>query len=284
VVNNQAGNDSFYSIPLVVTPREIALSDSEKTEALSENLEAQFQTATDTSVPADIETVDAPLRAYFLSPASEPQLTTPEVVHEAIRGLKVSKAPGPNGIPNRALKHLPRRSVSILARIFNAFLCTHLFTQTWKHARVISILKPGKGPALPSSYRPIILLDRIGKLFENTPLARILHVVNEGGLMQDEQFGFRPRHSTSLQLPRPFVKITRNIGGKGLTKAVFLDVAKAFFTVRIDGLLYKLTHLKFVNYIVYTFSSYLRDRTFEASFQTATSFRRGRQTWLAQGD
>jgi hypothetical protein len=27
-------------------------------------------------------------------------------VQHAIRGLKISKAPGPDGIPNRALKHL----------------------------------------------------------------------------------------------------------------------------------------------------------------------------------
>jgi len=43
------------------------------------------------------------LRSYFLSPASEPQLTTPDEAHNAIRGLKVSKAPGLNGIPNRTL-------------------------------------------------------------------------------------------------------------------------------------------------------------------------------------
>jgi hypothetical protein len=82
--------------------------DSEKAEALADNLEAQFQLVTDPSVPAVIETVDVALRSYFLSPASEPQLTTPDKVHEAIRGLKISKAPGPNSIPNRALKHLPR--------------------------------------------------------------------------------------------------------------------------------------------------------------------------------
>ena len=47
------------------------------------------------------------LRSYFLSPASEPQLTTSDEVHATIRGLKVSKAAGSNSIPNRALKHLP---------------------------------------------------------------------------------------------------------------------------------------------------------------------------------
>ena len=50
----------------------------------------------------------------------------------------------------------------------------------------ISIFKPGKDPALPSSYRPISLLDTIGKLFEKILLARILHVVTERGMMRDE--------------------------------------------------------------------------------------------------
>ena len=49
--------------------------------------------------------------------------------------------------------------------------------------------------------------------------------------------------------------ITRNFVEKKLTGAVFLDVAKAFDTVWVDGLLYKLTLLKFPSYIVHTISS-----------------------------
>jgi len=96
---------------------------------------------------------------------------------------------------------------------------------------VTSILKPGKDPAIPSSYRPISLLDSIGKLLEKILLARILHDVSKRGLMRDEQFGFRPRHSTSLQLARLVERITSNFGEKRLTGAVFLDVAEAFDTV-----------------------------------------------------
>ena len=44
---------------------------------------------------------------------------------------------------------------------------------------MIAILKPGKDPALPSYYRPISLLDTIGKLFEKVLLAKILHAVSE---------------------------------------------------------------------------------------------------------
>jgi hypothetical protein len=199
----------------------------------------------DTSVPADIETVEVALKSYFQAPASKPKLTDSDEVHEAIRGLKFGKAPGPNGIPNRALKHLPQRPVLLLVQIFNAIFLTHHFPSLWKHARVISILKPGKDPALPSSYRPISLLDVIGKLFDKILLARILREVSERGLMQDEQFAFRPGHSTSLQLARLVERITRNFDEKRPTGAVFLDVAKAFDTVWVDGLLYKLTLLNF---------------------------------------
>jgi hypothetical protein len=126
-------------------------------------------------------------------------------------------------------------------------------------------------------------MDVIGKLFEKILPARILREVSERGLMRDEQFGFRPGHSTSLQLARFVERITRKFGEKRLKGAVFLDVAKAFDTVWIDGLLYKLTLLNFPSYIVHTISSYLRSRTFEASFQTATSSRRDMRAGVAQG-
>jgi hypothetical protein len=124
------------------------------------------------SIPAVIEMVEMALRSYFLTPSSEP------------------KAPGPNGILNRALKHLPQRSVSLPVQLFNADLRTHIFPIVWKHTRVIYILKPGKDSALPSSYRPVSLLDTIGKLFEKILLSRILYEVSESGLMRDELFGF----------------------------------------------------------------------------------------------
>jgi hypothetical protein len=65
--------------------------------------------------------------------------------------------------------------------------------------------------------------------------------------------------------------VTRNLGEKRLTGAIFLVVAKAFETVWVNGLLFKVTVLKFPSYLVKMISSYLRTRTFEASFQTAKS-------------
>jgi hypothetical protein len=116
----------------------------------------------------------ATLSSYILTANRKPKLNNPDEVNEAIRGLKVGKAPGPNGIPNRALEHLPQRAVSFLVRIFNAVPHTQHFPAVWKHARVISILKPENDPSLPLSYRPISLLEKMGKLCETILLTRIL--------------------------------------------------------------------------------------------------------------
>jgi hypothetical protein len=77
--------------------------------------------------------------------------------------------------------------------------------------------------------------------------------------------------------------VSSNLDEKRLTGTVFLDVAKAFDTAWVDGLFYKLTTLSFPSYLVKTISSYLNGRTFEASFQTATSTSRNMHAGMAQG-
>jgi hypothetical protein len=137
--------------------------------------------------------------AYEYAPASEPKLTSPSEVQEAITELKFRKAQDPNVIPNRALKHLPKRAIKLITKLFNAVLRMQYFPPAWKDARVISILKPGKDPILPSSHRPISVLDMFGKFFEKILLTMVLTELNERIVLRDELFGFRLR--TALQLP-----------------------------------------------------------------------------------
>ena len=60
-------------------------------------------------------------------------------------------------------------------------------------------------------------------------------------------------------------------------------MAKAFDTVWIEGLLYKFTVLNFPSNLVHIISSYIRGRTFEAEFLTATSSCLGMRDGVAQG-
>ena len=104
---------------LLVTPGGLALSNFEKAEKLVDRSEALFQPVNDPSVPAVIEVVNEAMRTYLLAHASEVKLANPTDVQQTIRGFKVGKALGANGVPNMALKHLPLSTVSILLMVFN---------------------------------------------------------------------------------------------------------------------------------------------------------------------
>jgi hypothetical protein len=62
----------------------------------------------DSSEPARIEVVNEIIRAYEYTLAGEPKLTSPLELLQAIKGLRVGKAAGPNCIPNRVLSHQPK--------------------------------------------------------------------------------------------------------------------------------------------------------------------------------
>jgi len=61
--------------------------------------------------------------------------------------------------------------------------------------------------------------------------------------------GFGSKHSTALQLASLVERVHGNLEEKRLTGTIFLDVAKVFDTVWVDGLLHKLTFLKLLPYL-----------------------------------
>jgi hypothetical protein len=237
----------------------------------------------DPSDTAFIDIVDAAMSAYEYAPARELILTTSSEVLQAIKGLKAGKVPGPKAIPNGVLTHLPKRTITFLTKMFNGILCKKYFQPVWKHARVVPTLKPRKDPTLPSSYILVSLLDTVGKLFEKIRLSRVLREINESGLLRKEHMGIDPSTTRHCSWPALLKEATETLTRGGLTGAVFLDVAKAFDTVWVKGPLYKLTALNFSSYLVKTVSSYLDGRTFQTSFESATSRSHVMRAGVAQG-
>ena len=89
------------------------------------------------------------MRACSFASANEPKISNFTEVQDAIRGLKVGKGPGPNGIPNRAFNHLPLSVVSLLVVLFNATFLFQYLPPAWKHACMFYILKLRKDPRMP---------------------------------------------------------------------------------------------------------------------------------------
>jgi Reverse transcriptase (RNA-dependent DNA polymerase). len=104
--------------------------------------------------------------------------------------------------------------------------------------------------------------------------------INSQDLLRDEQFGLT---CMTLQLAQLVERIKRNSDENQFSGTVFLDVAKAFDSMWIKGLLFKLTILEFPSYLVKVITSYLHSRTFVASFQAATSSCRLMQAGVVKG-
>ena len=131
------------------------------------------------------------------------ELFTLEELKRAGGRLKARTAPGIDGVPNEILKELR---------------------------------KGNKPLGDPSSYRPICLLDTMGKLLEELILQRLQTLlVGENGLSEN-QFGFRKGRST-VDAIQAVVNIATNARKgtgkrKGFRALVSIDIRNAFNTAR----------------------------------------------------
>lgn len=143
-------------------------------------------------------------------------LTTPSKIKTIIRKLKNKKAPGNDNVTNLALNHLPRITLFQLYHILNACLKLQYFPKKWKEAVILPLLKPGKSSQIATSYRPISLLPTMGKILEKIILTRLSKYESKHKHIIPEQFGFRNKHSTTLQLGRITDIISKNFNIKKL--------------------------------------------------------------------
>jgi hypothetical protein len=172
------------------------------------------------------------------------------------------------------LKHLPNKTIILLALIYNSMLRLSYFPLTWKFSIVILVHKTHKPKHLISSYRSISLLPTLGKIFEKIILKRIIikiikrPIIKSKNIISHLQFGFRTNYSTIHQIHRLTDKIGIFFENKKYCPGVFLNLTQVFD--RYDGLLYKLK--KFLPTLYYLLiRSYLLNRTFSIRQGTSTS-------------
>jgi hypothetical protein len=207
-------------------------------------------------------TVQALLVAVINYPAEK---VRPCDLLKLINSSKLKKACGIDGIPNECLRYLPRRPLVHLTHLINHCIRFSHFPASWKEAKVVALPKPGKNPKFSKNLCPISLLPSTGKLFEKVILQIGQKHKREKYLLNASQFGFRARHSTTLQCMRLADHVTLNFNNKMSTAALFLDIEKAFDTTWHSALLYKMSKLNFSTRIIKLIGSFLLQRKFSFS-------------------
>lgn len=185
---------------------------------------------------------------------------TPNEVKLAIQGSGNSTATGPDDLNILHLRYLGPHGVCYLTRLFNLSIRHANLPSIWKAANIIVIPKPGKPPALSTSYRPISLLCPAVKVLERL----VLPLLTAATTLNDSQHGFRPLHSTTTALlpltqtiangfnePRPPLR----------TIAMAIDFSKAFDTVPHTQLISQIASLPLHSNIIRWLSCYLNGRT-----------------------
>ena len=84
------------------------------------------------------------------------------------------------------------------------------------------IIKPGKPPEDPKSYRPISILPILSKLFEKLLLTKLQPILEERKLIPKHQFGFRAKYATIEQVHRLVNKINEAMEENSYCAAAFL--------------------------------------------------------------
>lgn len=109
-------------------------------------------------------------------------------IKNIIKNLPTNKAPGLNGISNKALNTFSDKTILHLNKIFNTFIRLKHFPKNWKKVNIIMIPKPNKNLKIPKNHRPISLLNSISKMFEIALLIILKTSILDN--IRPEQFAF----------------------------------------------------------------------------------------------
>jgi hypothetical protein len=136
---------------------------------------------------------------------TKPRMTIPSIrirtfgILKAIMSFNLRKTSGIDGMWASSKRV---SNVKPLTHLFKPFIRLSYFPSPWKEAKVVTLLRPGKDPKSSQYLRPIILLTTTGKIFEKIIHKIFQRHIDEQGLLNTSQFGFRAPNSTTLQCMR----------------------------------------------------------------------------------
>jgi Reverse transcriptase (RNA-dependent DNA polymerase) len=198
-------------------------------------------------------------------------ITTSEIA-DALSLTSNKSTPSPSGHNYKLVKWAFAANPIRFQALFEACLQLGHHPTEWRSATIAVIPKPGKEDySLPKCYRPVALLECVGKLLEKVIAKRLTHDILAHNLIPATQFGARPFSLTinaGLCLTHD-VETTHMLGG--VCGSLLFDIQGFFDNVNHGRLTALISSLGFAPKICKWTASFLKDRTVQLCFNGFTS-------------
>ncbi|QKX57721.1 uncharacterized protein TRUGW13939_04840 [Talaromyces rugulosus] len=260
--------------PTLVKPDgELAHQPEEKAETLR-------QTFFPPPPQADLSDIDG---YEYPRPIECPQIT-PSEIERAVRRAAPNKSPGADDITNGILHQTLDIILPSLHRLFNACLQQGYCPIHFKEAITVVLRKPGKDDyTQPKSYRPIALLNTLGKALEAIIANRLTYLADTYHLLPIRHTGGRKLASTDHAIHLLLQRIHEAWADGKVASLLLLDVSGAFDNVTRQRLLHNLRKRRVNQMLVRWISSFLDDRSTTLKLQEYTAPSAPIQTGIPQG-
>ncbi|EIT74601.1 reverse transcriptase [Aspergillus oryzae 3.042] len=268
------GARAASTIPTLIGPH----GPADTTEAKAETLREAFFPEPPPADLSDIERRVQPAQINF------PEITREEIA-KAIRRAPPDKAPGPDAIPNKIWHELLNVPIFLdrITQLFNSCIEMGHNPRHFQISTTVALRKAApRDYRLPKSYRPVALLNTLGKILESTVATRITWALEEYKLLPKTHLGGRKGISTdhAIQLILDYIYRTWGQGRK--VSMVLLDVSGAFDNVSHTRLLFNLRQLRLGHFADWL-QSFLTNRSTRISLAGELSSEFPTPTGIPQG-
>ncbi|KAI3373857.1 hypothetical protein L3Q82_022429 [Scortum barcoo] len=166
---------------------------------------------------------------------------SPELLTDYKKKISSAEAPGPDGIPGRALKVCADQLADVFADIFNMSLLQSVVPTCFKETIIVPVPKKTKILSL-NDYRPVALTSTIMKCFERLVKSFITSSIPDS--LDPLQFAYRPNRSTEDAIALTLHTALSHLDQRDTyVRMLFIDYSSAFNTIVPSKLVTKLRDL-----------------------------------------